>query len=166
MKILWIDHPVNKALNNTTAHVPQTVADYAVAIGQAKYAPRANFGTPEWVSDRQILDSTRVVEPSITQPPPGTAAWSVNDKSSLSAYSVVTISKRVGAEITYYTTLPADAPPGIKRRFEELRAQYDTVSADAVNEQRYQEKMRQEVADKKTSVSNYIGSILVGKITK
>jgi hypothetical protein len=59
MHIEWLAHPYNPALNGTKEHVSRSVAENAVHFKQAEILPRPNYGTKEWVEERQAADAAR-----------------------------------------------------------------------------------------------------------
>ena len=56
MHIEWLAHPYNPALNGTKEHVSRSVAENAVHFKQAEILPRPNYGTKEWVEERQAAE--------------------------------------------------------------------------------------------------------------
>jgi hypothetical protein len=63
MHILWTNHPLHPDKNGTKEHVPQSVAEVAIAYEQATRLARPNYGTPEWAAERQAADAARKPQP-------------------------------------------------------------------------------------------------------
>jgi hypothetical protein len=100
-------------------HVPRSVAEVAIYRGEAVAAPRPNYGTPEWMAERAAADANRPLSAGDVNPSVDGVQWGVLDRD-MSLYSIVRVIKRVGSDLTYYKTPPAEAPLSIHRQYHEL----------------------------------------------
>lgn len=151
MYIKWIACPFDSTKNNTKEHVPRSVAEVAVAYKQAVIEPRPNYGTSEWIAERQAADSGR-------SPNFGDAAstvqgveWGIRKKDEGSPWSKNVIVKRSGAEKTFFTSPPPDCPPSIAAQLRQLNGTVE-LDPDSVRERVVQEQYRHETQKEKDKV--------------
>lgn len=142
--IRWTNHPFDPTKNNTKEHVARSVAEVAVAYKQAVVEPRPNYGTKEWIEERQSADAQRVptsadVDPNVK----GGIEWGIKDRAQ-SGFSKVTIIKRTGCETTYFDAPPSDCPASIVARF---RALTNLLDPDVALLQRERAKTAQYVQE-------------------
>lgn len=102
MKVRHLSGPKANTIEHLQPHVAQTLA----AAGLCEIIPFKDF--------REMLAASM---------PPAKAPvieWGVQE-ANLSQFSRVTVIKRCGSEVTYFTApLPSDCPPSIVARFQEL----------------------------------------------
>lgn len=163
MYILTNDRYPIEAQRNKKIHVPRSVAEVAIYRGEATLAPRPAYGTPAWIEEQQERDANRPLiagdaVPSIVA---GTE-WACLDKAPGSIMSCVRIVKRCGAETTYFSSPPADAPPSIVARFKALTS---TIDPEAFREQEAQERnnRQQQQAAQKRAECVGVASLIYGK---
>lgn len=118
-KIRWSNHPTDKNLNGTEQHVPRSVSDYAVAVGQATVCIPARRGTNQWLAEMAEEEARRPVNPSDVIPinvwPP---TWEV---SQLPFSNKPVILFRHHNEVTRYEGVaPKGCPEQVRKDFEAL----------------------------------------------
>jgi hypothetical protein len=120
MHIRWTNHPHNPSLNGTKAHVPRSVAEVAVGYQQAEYVPPANYGTTEWLEERQA-QSAAATGPSAYDTPTlaaGVIEWGLQHLKSGKANVI----KKVGSDVYFYDVPPSDTPARIVRQYDDACA--------------------------------------------
>lgn len=95
--IRWTNHPLHSEKNGTKEHVPQAVAQVAIAYEQATLLPRPNYGTPEFAEERRQSDAGRKLQPGDSSAPfvEGTR-WGISEHS----LAGLVILRESGSEVT------------------------------------------------------------------
>jgi hypothetical protein len=110
--------------NGQIEHIRNDVGATLIAAGFAEAIPYKDF------RERLLEEGQGFADPHSVNPCVKGVEWGVKDASD-SGFRVVTIIKRSGADTTYYSTPPADAPKSIVKRFEDLsNSSGSTASAD------------------------------------
>jgi hypothetical protein len=118
MVIITNDTYPDVSKRNQRIHVARSVAEYAVEFKQATYAPRSNYGSKEWVEERQLADAARGTINGDTNPVQVEESWGVQDK--ISATSAVRVIRRKGAETFWYDSPPPNCPRSIAEQWKRL----------------------------------------------
>lgn len=125
-------------------HVPQSVGENLIFRKLAQRCPRPNYGTPEWIAERQAADAQRVPMSADADPNVKGVEWGVKDKD-LSPFSKVLVVKRVGSATTFYDALPADCPPSIRARFESLTATVSGCNLEKARREQYEQHEKEKL---------------------
>lgn len=91
----------------------------------------------------------------------GGIEWGCEDRGT-SAFSVVRVVKRSGADTTWFSSPPADAPDSIKRCYAELVAANDPARAEQAEAARDRIKVEQAARDEKEKVG-FLRTVFTGK---
>jgi hypothetical protein len=149
MKILWKNHPYDKSKNGTADHVTRTFAEVAVGYGQADYAPKPNYGTPEWLQERWEQSARAVPTPGEVNVCVDGVQWGVQPAIAGYAWSKVMVVKKVGSETFFYATPPPDAPLPIVQQYWDLVGRVEDPETIRVREcQLAAAQQAQDIADK------------------
>ena len=100
MQILWTNHPSDKSLNGTKQHVAREFAIVVASYNQATICPRPNYGTKEWIEERQAADAARGINKADTAIP-----FVVGVRWGLQSHPLAgdVIVRESGSEISYYS---------------------------------------------------------------
>jgi hypothetical protein len=99
MQILWTNHPSDKSLNGTKQHVAREFAIVVASYNQATICPRPNYGTKEWIEERQAADAARGINKADTAIPFVVGVrWGLQEHSTAGTVIV----RETAHEIAYY----------------------------------------------------------------
>jgi hypothetical protein len=125
-------------------HVPRSVAEIAIYRGEAKPCPRPNYGTPEWIAERQQAAANAVPHTGDVDANSKGVEWGIQDRAQ-SPLSIVTIIKRSGCETTFFKEPPADCPPSIVAQWQAMTQTEDAsgsarAATEAAKQKQYAQK--------------------------
>jgi len=131
VQIKYTEFVADPALRGKTVHLPGHIAQVLVASGQATEVKRLPHGSGNaWLAQRAAeCAAAGPPDPQDVDANVKGTQWGVLDRDT-SVYGVVRVVKKQGCETTFYTTPPADAPPGVVARFKELTQRNDGAGVE------------------------------------
>jgi hypothetical protein len=114
MRIKYSQHHPDPSLRGTAADLKPHIAEQVIGSGLAVAFPYANY------RERLAAETAIVVAAA---PPQAPVQWGIREALSNDPYSPrFVITKTSPTETLHFSTLPQDAPPGIKQRWNDLHA--------------------------------------------